>query len=290
MALRCNRCGQEEPHLGDSWCLACSAAEAISGELRSAWGSPGSRSLASDVLVAATRHIRALRRLGIAGAGRGRPSVPEGAVPGRAPSAPPAIKPESRATSAQPSELPPPPPRVPERAPSREREVRSKDQERVKREPPSREASEDFSEGEESDTRVEDQEVPPEASGLKAAPKSAARSATRSVIPRRRTHERSDADRDRGAEEERASRRESRGEHREHREHRRRGHHSDKRPRSRSRRRDRGEEKPKKRKRNRPGHRGGAKHQRLYRAADDPFKRFHYKKPDEFWDARPELR
>ena len=155
MALRCNRCGQEEPHLGDSWCLACSAAEAISGELRSAWGSPGSRSLASDVLVAATRHIRALRRLGIAGAGRGRPSVPEGAVPGRAPSAPPAIKPESRATSAQPSEPPPPPPRVPERAPSREREVRSKDQERVKREPPSREASEDFSEGEESDTRVE---------------------------------------------------------------------------------------------------------------------------------------
>ena len=81
MSLRCNRCGQEEPHLGDSWCLACSASEAIVGELRSAWGTAGSRSLASDVLVSATRQIRALRRLGIAGAGRGRPSVPEGAVP-----------------------------------------------------------------------------------------------------------------------------------------------------------------------------------------------------------------
>lgn len=34
----------------------------------------------------------------------------------------------------------------------------------------------------------------------------------------------------------------------------------------------------------RKSHRGGAKHQRLYRAAEDPFKRFHQQRPEGYWD------
>ena len=280
MSLRCNRCGQEEPHLGDSWCLACSASEAIVGELRSAWGSAGSRSLASDLLVSATRQIRALRRLGIAGAGRGRPSVPEGAAPRASPKQP--ERSASRPPQAALPEPPPPPPRAAEkRAPVED--------ERVKREEVSREAS-DESEGEESEPRAEDEVVQAEASGLKAAPKSTARSSNRSEIPRRRTHERPEEEPERGADSHRASSHRESHRHRS-RDRRERGD-RERRDRSRSRRRrphPPHEGKPRKRKKNRPGHRGGSKHQRLYRAADDPFKRFHYKKPEEFWDARPGL-
>ena len=159
----------------------------------------------------------------------------------------------------------------------------------MKREEASREPSPD-SEGEESETHAEDEVVPPEASGLKAAPKSTPRSSNRSEIPRRRTHERPEGESERGADAHRASSHRETHRHRS-RDRRERGD-RERRERSRSRRRrpqpDR-EDKPKRRKKNRPGHRGGAKHQRLYRAANDPFKRFHYKKPDEFWDARPGL-
>ena len=37
----CNKCRQEAGHLGDSWCLCCSAVEALSGELRANWGGAG---------------------------------------------------------------------------------------------------------------------------------------------------------------------------------------------------------------------------------------------------------
>lgn len=43
MTARCNKRGQGEPHLGDSWCLCCTAAEAIVGELKCAWGNAGTR-------------------------------------------------------------------------------------------------------------------------------------------------------------------------------------------------------------------------------------------------------
>ena len=84
MALRCNKCGQDSPHLGDSWCLACSALEALTGELRCGWGSPGSRAIATDLITSAVRQVRALRRIGIAGAGRAKARSPEAAGPGRA--------------------------------------------------------------------------------------------------------------------------------------------------------------------------------------------------------------
>ena len=85
MSGRCNKCGQGDPHLSDSWCLGCSAVEALNGELRLVWGSAGTRALACDLLASAVRQVRALRRLGIAGAGRVRASSPVGAAPQRAP-------------------------------------------------------------------------------------------------------------------------------------------------------------------------------------------------------------
>lgn len=34
MALTCQKCRQAVPHESDSWCLGCSAAEALTAELR----------------------------------------------------------------------------------------------------------------------------------------------------------------------------------------------------------------------------------------------------------------
>ena len=69
--------GQTELHLGDSWCLGCAAVEALNGELRCAWGAQGTRLLAHDILSTAVRQVRAVRRLGISGAGRDRVRTPE---------------------------------------------------------------------------------------------------------------------------------------------------------------------------------------------------------------------
>ena len=89
---RCNKCRQWEPHLGDSWCLGCSAVEALNGE-RAGWGIGGSRQVAHDILTSAVRQLRALRRLGLAtGAAQGagsRRAPEEGAGERRAPPPPP---------------------------------------------------------------------------------------------------------------------------------------------------------------------------------------------------------
>ena len=98
MSVRCNKCHQTEPHLGDSWCIACTGCEALVGELRAAWGLAGTRALAHEAIVSTVRQVRALRRLGIAGAGRVRASSPP-AGPGRAESAHP--PPERGASSAK---------------------------------------------------------------------------------------------------------------------------------------------------------------------------------------------
>lgn len=65
MSSLCVRCrsGQRSP--GDTWCLACAAWEAIGRELSSTWSGPGGiRAIASDLAVNAAREIRALRALG----------------------------------------------------------------------------------------------------------------------------------------------------------------------------------------------------------------------------------
>ena len=95
--VSCHKCRQAVPHESDSWCLGCSAVEALSLELRNIWGSPGSRSVATDIVCSSLRQVRALRRLGLGGAGVGRASstVPADSVP--------------------PGQLPPPEPVVPPR-------------------------------------------------------------------------------------------------------------------------------------------------------------------------------
>jgi hypothetical protein len=283
MSVRCNSCGQADPYLGDSWCLACSAIEQLRGELRSAWGAPGSRSLAQDVLVSATRQVRALRRLGIAGAGKSRPSLPVEAGKGRASSQAP-----ERASSAGRGKSLPEPPPPPEKE-ARAEETRPPTE--VKQEVTDPCSPSAYSESGEEEDEVEDTEVPPEASGLKAVPKR--RVENRSEIPRRRVPERPESDQRRGADagraptphRDRSRRRHSRSRdrrreegsgrrrRREHREHRH---------------QDRPEGKKKKRGK-RKGHRAGAKHARLWRAAEDPFKRLHYRQPDSFWDKDPSL-
>ena len=57
----CARCKRAPPAHADTWCLACSAWEALGTELGFAWHHPGLRVVASDVLVSAARTVRALR-------------------------------------------------------------------------------------------------------------------------------------------------------------------------------------------------------------------------------------
>ena len=271
MTARCNKCGQGDPHGSDSWCLACSAVEHIVGELKASWGTQGSRAIASDLLVSVTRQVRALRRLGIAGAGRGRPSVPEAAGTSRAASARPRREEPPREDKA---------PHSPPRAAEGTRRDPTPGPEQVKREAPSQDERSAYSESEESEGREDDKEVVPDTSGLKAVPK--ARAEERSEIPRRRTSERRDRRGEEPAGTHRADRREG-GHSRD-----RRGHHHEHRERHRSRSRHHREEKRRRKpKRRRPGHRGGSCHQKVWRAEKDPFKRFHHQQPDAFWDREP---
>ena len=269
--LRCNKCNQGEPHLGDSWCLACSAVEALTGELRSAWGAQGSRLLANDICVTAVRQIRALRRLGIAGAGKGRASSPrKGAERGRASSASHRERPAAEAAAPEPAQAP--------TAEARDAEKLTS----VKTEPAGEASEYEYTEEED-----EEEAEPGDETGLKAAPKAAANKDDRSELPRRRETERQasvpPAEPDRAGHRDRSDR-----EHRSSRRDR------DRRERSRSRRRrgtdhrhehrEHGQRGEGKRKRK---HRAGSKHPRLWRANQDPFKRFHHKQPESFWDRAP---
>lgn len=104
----CNKCRAAPPLSGDSWCLACTACESISCELRSRWGSHELRRLAADELVDQSKAIKTLRilslRLRFEGAdrsgARSGPSTGAGvalgatgkAKPGPPPKAPPILK------------------------------------------------------------------------------------------------------------------------------------------------------------------------------------------------------
>ena len=57
----CARCRRVSPSSGDTWCLACSAWEAIGNELSFSWCHPGLRAVATDLVVSAVRQVRALR-------------------------------------------------------------------------------------------------------------------------------------------------------------------------------------------------------------------------------------
>ena len=259
MTSKCNKCGQSAPHLGDSWCLACSAVEALGGELRQAWGSAGSRGLATDILTTAVRQVRALRRLGASGAGESRaPRAEEAALSGK---------------PARELPLPAVPPSEPLRSASVKAEEKGPEEEN--------EAEDEDSESGESEAPALD---PPVGSGLKAAPKPKADH--REEIPRRRPPEREY--REREADRGRASRDRSRDRRRHHYEqdHLSQRSHTDRRDHRWEEPHSGGDKKKKKNKNKR--HRAGKNHQRLYRAEQDPFKRLHYKKPGDFWDRQPD--
>ena len=275
----CNRCKQGAPHLGDSWCLACSAHEAIAGELRTSWGSPGARLVATDVLTSAVRQIRALRRLSHAGAGVARASGASiGAGGGQASVEKPALEgPASRE-----------PPAGEERSRGSGREVDVK-----KEEPdPGDEDSSEYTDGEETEGGEET---------VGAAPKSKASPPERCPVPRRKSGSVPEPalppaghGRDRERSHHRSARRESPRRHRSRSGDRGHGH---RRRHSRDREADRrhpeeGEEPSKrgKKRKKRPHHRGGGKHQRLWRAESNPYAQYHYKHPGTYWDQDPALR
>eukprot|EP00435_Cladocopium_sp_Y103_P021324 s1676_g5.t1 len=348
----CNKCGQADPHLSDSWCLACTAHEAIGGELRLSWGLPGTHALATDILVSAVRQVRALRRLGIAGGGRVRPASPQVAGTGPAPAAEAAPAPGA-------AEAPPSAPEAPKTEEKPAEEAPAEETQAVKEEAhESSEYTEGSSEEEPPKERPAEEEVPKKpqgSSGLSVVPK--AKADHREDLPRRRsTGENravadsdrarskeaaedpprgvSEADYDRAAspEDKRSSQVELHPYRRRSRERSRRRDDDDRRPRSsrevytqhrreadprraplershresrgsgshywhqrrsRSRQgrahRDQGHQEGKKkntRKRKRT-HRAGSKHQQVHRAAEDPFRRFHQRPPDTFWDRPP---
>lgn len=277
MALTCQKCRQAVPHESDSWCLACSAVEALVAELRNSWGSQGSRALAADLVVSGLRQVRALRRLGLAaGGGRAvvRASTAEGRETprGKLPPPEPAVPPRSSGRGEA-SEVPPAPAEVKAEVEEDEEESESEATEeespcagaspKCKAEPLPRRRS---TGGERTEPR-EGEAVP--RVGKEEAAGDRGRSSLAEGSDRR-------GDRQRGVSVGRLRTREERS-------------HKERRDRSRSRKKKssrtgphchQGEGAPRKKRR----HRAGSKHQRLYRASENPYKRFHHRRPDGYWD------
>ena len=260
---RCQKCGQSAPHLGDSWCLACTATEALSGELRAGWGPSGYRAVVNDLLVSSVRQVRALRRLSLcAGAG---PAPGDRAGSTRAH---PDIK--ERESSAAPSHRAPAPPTPPSppRAVVKEEDEATEESE-----------SEDSSEEPEEKPKESDEKAKePSTTGLPGAfAKSKAHKERSASLPRRRREsperggkkEREHKEKKRERDQERSPRKE--------RKHRPREDHEDR-------------SKKEKKDKHKKTRRAGSKHQRLWRASTVPFKRFHHRQPESFWDSAPTLR
>ena len=275
MALTCQKCRQAVPHESDSWCLGCSAAEALTAELRNTWGSPGSRALATDLLVSGLRQVRALRRLGLA-AGANRAALGAGDREGR----------ETPRGSLPPPEPVRPPSSLPREAPA-----------------PAAASTEVKAEED------EEEESESEGSGAESPCTGAFPKCKAEPLPRRRTSEggrsaepaieeiprpeRKDCgeerDRPGHGEDQRRGQDRQRGESVSHRHSGGERRRKEKRERSRSRKKrssrnwthpHQGDSGPKKKK----NRRAGSKHQRLYRAAEDPYRRFHHRRPDGYWD------
>lgn len=115
----CNKCRQCASVEGDTWCLGCSAWEAIGRELSGHWDQGGTRTLANDLVINVCRQVRALRALGAglsssgsrpgtAGSGR---ATPVAASPRGAP--PPPERERSELRRRYPRSPPGPPPRGP---------------------------------------------------------------------------------------------------------------------------------------------------------------------------------
>ena len=62
--MSCNKCRQGLRSPGDTWCLGCRALEMAQLELGRRWPDQGARSLAEEILLSATRHVKRLGELG----------------------------------------------------------------------------------------------------------------------------------------------------------------------------------------------------------------------------------
>ena len=259
--VSCHKCRQALPHESDSWCLGCSAVEALSLELRNIWGSPGTRAIATDLICSSLRQIRALRRLGLGGAGVGLAS------------------PVAAATPVDPGSLRPPEPAVGPKRKEPEPIAAAVSERGIKEE-----LKEDSEESEEESSSGEDQQVGTAAKS-KAEPLPRRRSGGHQAVERGEHQQAPEGE----ARLKSRSRKRDKGESAvaekkdtTERKRRRSGHHSSSwRGRSPGRAEGRSRHEGSGR---RKSHRGGAKHQRLYRAAEDPFKRFHQQRPEGYWD------
>lgn len=258
---KCRNCPAAE---GDSWCLGCTGWEAVGRELTAAWDSSGARRLASDLVVSCCRQVRALRSV-TAGLSR-EVAQPSGAGlrPARGSSRPapeqerrersrprvpePDIPPRSRARSGVPE--PPDPPRARER-------VRSDERIEPKREEHSGPEEEEQEESEEEEEEERRRRRTPEKSPHHR--------------PVKDDRPRSPPEGDLGQGLKPLGVKLSRGGESRHRD------------RSRDRRRDREGRSTK------GGHRrGGRKHKKLYRLAENPFLRVHRAPGRSFWDLSVE--
>ena len=229
------------------------------GELRSGWGAAGYRGLVDDLLVSAVRQTRALRRLSLSAGSSRAPLEGAGsslALPGKA----------ERASSAAPSRTIPAPP-TPPSAPGAVKEEENASEES--------ESEESESEEEECAKPKEPEKVvrsraEPALPGI-AAKSKADKERSRSGPKRTKSREKQEDAKSKRRHE--GSRREAREESRERRHHRE---------------RERGGGR-KEKKENKKTRRGGTRHQKLWRAQDSPFRRFHHRQPDDFWDRPPAL-
>ena len=57
----CAKCRASQAAEGDTWCVGCTAWESLGRELTAHWDCPGARRLGNDLVVSATRQLRALR-------------------------------------------------------------------------------------------------------------------------------------------------------------------------------------------------------------------------------------
>ena len=61
--MTCNKCKQAPPREGDTWCLPCSAWEAIGVSLTGRWASAGLRGSAAEAVVNTARLLKSLRNV-----------------------------------------------------------------------------------------------------------------------------------------------------------------------------------------------------------------------------------
>ena len=211
--MLCNKCKRTPCEEGDSWCLGCSAWEALGQELGASWGSAALRVVASDVVVHAVKTVRSLRQVSS--------SLTSASSAG--------ISRDLKTTTAK---APAPKPPLPRREGKGVTEVKKElDDEEY-----------EFYSEESEEEKDKGSQRPPEP----AHPPSAA---ARTGSSGHRDHRQEDR------------RSQEKGEHHRDRE--------------------------RTRKRKRTSKRSGRKHQRQYRALEDPNVRLHRSKPGTYWDSTP---